>query len=275
MSCAAKSPSSAETSVQGSHQARKSDCANESADNGVKMLSMASTFEHKNDAESGTETKVAKRKRSLGRRRRSDAVVPNMSRRAKHSILVAFPSFDKCDSLIFFASTLSRLSNSGDMTGVNNLFRSRFARGCHLTFMGRKFDLVGCEQLFKMFEEMYPDYLECVSDTKVDGRTIVSTTVSKCTSSNTLYKAILPQLGGTQLQAMLPASRGTYLRNFQFIDEATREAFVQSDLPDSDLDFIIYGTMQLTTTVDATRGKITHLEFSNTIKTIEPVPAAR
>jgi hypothetical protein len=49
---------------------------------------------------------------------------PTMSRKRKAQQLFVFPSFDKCDSLVFFPSSFARCVNSYDMKELGKLFAS-------------------------------------------------------------------------------------------------------------------------------------------------------
>lgn len=58
---------------------------------------------------------------------------PNMSRRLPYNnVIVAFPSFDKCDSLVYFPTTFTKHLNNGDMSALGKLFVSHLDKNCDI-----------------------------------------------------------------------------------------------------------------------------------------------
>lgn len=233
----------------------------------------------KNESDIVTKRKISKRVSGGSKRKRSVnsrkmkviTAVPNMSRRAKHSVLVAFPAFDKCDSLLFFSTTLTRLSNSGDAMGMKKLFETHFHSKCTTFYKGVNLDMVGTMKLLEMFNLLYPDSVECVHKTNVIENTIVATAVAKFTASNSIYTALAKQLNGTPYQGLLPIDRGAYLRDMDFVDAGKKESFVRSEFPDTGLDFDVYANIHLKLTFDDLRRKVTHFDFVMEATSVQPV----
>lgn len=114
---------------------------------------------------------------------------PNMSRMNKQR-LVPFPSFDRCDSLLFFPSTFSKCVNSGDMDSLTKLITSRIDANCSVTMANMRVPAQGLAGLFDLLNQVHPDHIMVVHATKVIGNTIRAEVVNKHTDNLTLRKAL-------------------------------------------------------------------------------------
>jgi hypothetical protein len=92
---------------------------------------------------------------------------PNMSKKIGGTKLYPFPSFDKCDSLLFFPSTFSSCVNSADLSSLEKLLRQRTDKNCTFHACGKEMDLDAYIGMFEMMNEMHPDSVTCVHQTKV------------------------------------------------------------------------------------------------------------
>jgi hypothetical protein len=213
-----------------------------------------------------------KKKGPVSKYRASNAQqrIPNLSR-ARPTVLYAFPSFDKCDSLLFFPTSLSRLSNSGDLAGMAKLFKTHCNRNCVTVTNGISLDVIGTLKMFEIINMRFPDSMECVAQTKVIENTIEATLVAKYTESNALYNTVRNQLRGTLFEAFLGGSRSELLRNATFDDAAAQEEFRASTLPDSGMDFTVNANFRLKLTFDDRHRKVTRMEYSMSINTIQPI----
>jgi hypothetical protein len=196
--------------------------------------------------------------------------IPNMSR-ARPAVLYAFPSFDKCDSLLFFPTSMSRLSNSGDLTGLTKLVKTHFHRNCVTVLKSTNLDLPGTLKMFEIYDMLCPDSMECVSQTKVIENTIEATLVAKYTESNALYHSVRQKLLGTPFEGFLGGSRSEFLRNATFVDEAAQEEFRASSLPESGLDFTVHASLYIKLTFDDLHRKVTRMDFGMATNTMQPI----
>mmetsp|Transcript_84355 Transcript_84355/g.165099 ORF Transcript_84355/g.165099 Transcript_84355/m.165099 type:complete len:317 (-) Transcript_84355:93-1043(-) len=197
--------------------------------------------------------------------------LPNISRRRKNSVLVAFPSFDKCDSLLFFPYTAARLMNSGDIDGVKKLFKSYLHPQALGNYYGKNLKLPELMDLFDVSEQLHPDHLKLVKDTKVYENQVVVQQLTKFTESSEIYKNVAKQFAGTRLQDYAPANRGDYLRALQFQDPVMGKQFRDSELPDSDQDLVVYGNVTLIMTFEGAQRKIIHMNCILEVSSISPV----
>lgn len=120
---------------------------------------------------------------------------PNMSRRNPSNVLIAFPHFDKCDSLVYFTTSLVRHCNSADFAAVNKLVLSHVHRDCKVRFSCGGMQEISTQVFLRMLEftdSLQPDQIMCVHATKVEGNTIRSTIYAKVTDSQSLYSLISP-----------------------------------------------------------------------------------
>lgn len=116
--------------------------------------------------------------------------IPNISRRAQGSALVAFPCFDKCDSLIYMPHSISRMMNSGDVGGLASLLASHTTKNCEVFMKGSNVFLEGFMQLNELITELHPDTVSCVHTTRVVGNTIQATLFTKFTDSEAMFNCV-------------------------------------------------------------------------------------
>ena len=114
------------------------------------------------------------------------------ARRTRKPILYAFPSFDKCDSLLYFPSTFTRHVNSSDFKSLSKLFCSYLDKNCNIDLLRFpiKPTVKNFTALCEITNQLYPDTTMCVHHTKVIGNQIHSTIYSKFTECRAIYKAL-------------------------------------------------------------------------------------
>jgi hypothetical protein len=228
--------------------------------------------EHK---EEGSKEKAVAVKRKKGpvskyRPARARSKIPNISR-GKPAAMYVFPSFDKCDSLVYFPTAMARLSNSGDFDGFTKLIKTHFHKSCITTLRDFQLDRTNTLKVHEIHHLLCPDYIECVTDTKIIENTIEATMVAKFTESNFLYHTVRKQLEGSPFQAILCDTRSAYLRSAVFADAAVREEFLKSDLPDSEVDFTVDVNLHYKLTFEDTHRKVTKMEFAMIVRSIRPL----
>lgn len=108
----------------------------------------------------------------------------------------AFPSFDRSDSTIYFASSFARLCNNGDEKGLNKLISNHCAKDTEVVLRegtGENRDGRFCVTLAYFLDilainnAINPDTMSCMHSTKVDGNKIVAVLYSKQTDSAEMY----------------------------------------------------------------------------------------
>jgi hypothetical protein len=106
--------------------------------------------------------------------------------------LSLFPSFDKCDSLIYFPTSMARYLNMADFAGLTRLFSHHLDKACDIrinpalpTINARTF-----VTFYQHMSELHPDQILCVHHTKVVGNEIRSSIYKKFTACKVIYDSI-------------------------------------------------------------------------------------
>jgi hypothetical protein len=91
------------------------------------------------------------------------------SRRQREPVLYVFPSYDKCDSLLFFPNAFSRHLNTADFTSLSKLFGNHLHKECDITFacFNIKPTARNFVHIFEFMNDLHPDSFMCVHHTKV------------------------------------------------------------------------------------------------------------
>jgi len=185
-----------------------------------------------------------------------------MSRRNPSNVLIAFPHFDKCDSLVYFTTSLVRHCNSADFVAVKKLVLSHVHRDCKVRFSCGGMQEISTQVFLHMLEltdDLQPDQVMCVHSTKVEGNTIRSTIYMKVTDSQALYSLISPT---EAYQQSMMAFSGMTQRADRFLrfaedgnhDESTKQQiFALSHAVD---DVLMYQRVDMVLTIDDATHKI-------------------
>lgn len=186
---------------------------------------------------------------------------PNMSRKNSGTQLYPFPSFDKCDSLLFFPSTFSSCLNSADMVGLEKLLKHRTDKRCDFTIGERSMDVDTCVLAFELATEMHPDSVICVHQTKVVGNQIRALMYFKYTENRMIRKSLENTTSDPSLLEVCPTPRSnTPLLNAYLSTKSEEEQFQLSALVCSTEELVVYGTSTLVLTFDDMTKKITRFE---------------
>jgi hypothetical protein len=221
-------------------------------------------------------TKAAKVKKptksSVKRRKvKQVTVAPNLSRKTRGLQLYVFPSFDRCDSLLFFPTTLLRHSNTGDFDSIAKLFKTHVSKDCdaHLTQTPNKaaYDAKFLLSLFERTGSQHPDGISVVHSTKVIENEIHATIYFKHTDNTFIFNSVGRNEKEPRFRKMFPQKRSERLLAHGFeLDEALQARAGELDgkeammnILDSDVDLIVYGTSQLKLKFDERTNKIVEI----------------
>lgn len=118
--------------------------------------------------------------------------VANLSRRQHNTELYVFPHFDKCDSLLYFSSSFSRHRNSGDYLATFKLLSAHFDPHCRINYtpMFNNISIRSLIKVFRIMDDLMPDGIMCVYETKVVENQIFSSAHMKFTDSKALYDTL-------------------------------------------------------------------------------------
>lgn len=200
---------------------------------------------------------------------------PNMTRRPKANVLYAFPSFDKCDSLLYFPTTMTRHLNSADFPSLSKLFNSHMERNCEINMSHCKSTRVNPRsfiQLFVLMNDIQPDRIMCVHNTKVVENHIHATLYMKFTDSRFIYESVLKTIKDPLIHEMMCGKNRT--ENLQEkINTAPRseeERARYAALLQSDVDLLIYVRLEMDITFDDVTKRIIGLDFKGQMTSLHP-----
>jgi len=187
---------------------------------------------------------------------------PNMSRKNSGTRLYPFPSFDKCDSLLFFPTTFTSCLNSGDYVSLGKLIRSRIDGDCEMRVAGQKMDVDMCVGAFEISHEAHPDTICAVHSTKVVGNQIRSFMYFKYTENKSLRLALERSSRDTTMLKYCPTPQSNTEALFSFLaTKSPEEREMLQVLVDSAEEIVVYGTSLLTLTFEDFTKKITHFDM--------------
>lgn len=194
--------------------------------------------------------------------------------------IVAFPSFDKSDSLIFLPSTLTRFMNSGDMQAASRLLLSHMDKNCVVSMAHHQPDHVGgsmnAKLLVKMIElisDIHPDSVTCVHQTKVDGNCIQSSVYAKFTDIKTIRDSVHRSIRDPLLRTFIGQSRADGMNRLITNDALTDDQQQQfKSLASSEQDLLVYIHIDLALTVDDVTKKINHFKVNVRTTSMHTVP---
>lgn len=166
---------------------------------------------------------------------------------------------------------MSRFLNTGDFTAFEKLLSTHLDKSCHIMVKNVLLSRPSLVKLFEIANEVHPDTVCCVHQTQVDGNTISSSLYSKFTDCKSIYESVQRRIHGEEYGCLMSGTRGSHLR--AKLDIERREEEEQKRLGylvDSDGDLTIYSTMQLTMKVDNLTRKVTSMEYSFQITSMQP-----
>lgn len=206
---------------------------------------------------------------------------PNMSRRRPTSVIVSFPAFDKCDSLLYFSTTLIRLFNSADMDAAAKLMNKHLDKNCRVTLQGKnaaEMSAQSYKQVMAMGNDIEPDRIMCVHSTRVIENKITSSIYVKFTDVQSLYTNLARTSKVFEDEGVL--SSGMYpdrARRFQyFAAESSHNEQLMQDLiaySKCEDDILVYMRIDFTLTVDDMTRKILHFTHAYEITSVHIVGA--
>jgi len=201
---------------------------------------------------------------------------PNMSRRTRDMTLYAFPSFDRCDSLLFFPSTMARHMNTGDIPAMQKLFESHFDKNCAIgSYSGKGPSRCGLTaqcmtQKMEILGELQPDRITCMRSTQVDGNIIKAVLYMKYTNVPSITEAVARRVKNSYFSTCFHDSWQQHLRRKLLQEDhspSNRDYYLS--LIDKGCDVLVYSRMDMELTVDDTTKKVKKLSIVVTTTSME------
>lgn len=229
------------------------------------IIPQTKTLRRKKKPEKSTKT-VFRKGMSVKEALRACDQKPNMSRRPKTDVLVAFPSFDKCDSLVYFPHTIVRYLNSADIDASSKLLNKYMDKSCRITLHGKnvsEIPLDNYKKIMTLGSDLEPDRVMCVHSTKVVENQIIATVYLKVTDVQSLYTNV--SRTSTAFNDKDVKRIGLFperARRFQFYaDESPHSEQLTQELmacAQREEDVLLYMRVDFTLTVDDATKKIIH-----------------
>jgi hypothetical protein len=186
--------------------------------------------------------------------------------------LVAFPIFEKCDSLVFFPHTLSRLVNSGDRASLDRIFNSYLESSCKVRFCAEAYNCVFPQKRLLDFIaltwEVNPDYLMCVHDTKVVDNVISASTYFKYTECKFLTDSVRRMTTDPLSLELLQFPNEQLKRELRVDMKSEQEKKDICAVLDSGQDVVVYGRVDMDVTFDMYSKKIVALQFAMQVSSV-------
>jgi len=204
---------------------------------------------------------------------------PNVSRRPPSNILYAFPTFDKCDSLLYLPSTMSKHLNTGDTVALSKLFNAHLDRNCDFSMSGCFSNVTSVQQLVKVYQlmdDLQPDRIMCVHTTKVVENQILASIYLKFTDCKAIYDSYATSIQHRKYGHIHTGDRIKDLHRRLFDDlnlsEELRKEY--SALTETADDFVVYMTLNMVFTFDEGTKKVTRWNCNPAMSSMHAVETA-
>jgi len=226
-----------------------------------------------------TVTKSAQPKRSLCRKSRRppgkksciEAVLNNknerkinVSRRPHIDVLYAFPHFDKCDSLLYFPSSITRHLNSGDFSALAKLCYSHMDKDCKVYMDYANLGYITVNDLIrvnKVMLEIQPDRIMCVHSTKVIENQIIASVYLKGTDNKTIIESVARTVTDPVCARIFKAGRTDRVKkNISEVNCSEEEKMQIAKLVDSGQDMLVYVHLSMVFTFNDVTKKVTSFD---------------
>jgi hypothetical protein len=187
--------------------------------------------------------------------------------------LFVFPSYDKCDSLVFFPHAMSRSLNSSDFSALEKLFTTHLDRNCDIKFScyQQKPTARNFARLFEFMNDMHPDTFMCVHNTLVVENRIQASIYLKFTDCRAIIHSLERTVTDPFLRGILTMCTDDHVRNtvvFEQGDIASEQLLAAMK---SDTDSEVYLTVQMSLTFDDTTKKVKAFTMDSTVSSIRPL----
>ena len=195
---------------------------------------------------------------------------PSRMKNRSH-VLYAFPSYDKCNSLLYFPNAFTRLLNSADFDNLAKLFKTHLSNNCsiELGFQKLKPTIDNLIEIFTFTTEVHPDCFMCVHSTTVADNQIKATIHMKCTDVQSIKDSLLrtkrTPIEYSLLQESINRDKfpsyGLNEQEHQIMQETLRES----------TDLIVYIRIELVLTLDSYTRKVVSWDSTHGITSVTPV----
>jgi hypothetical protein len=176
--------------------------------------------------------------------------------------IYSFPSFDKCDSLLFLPSAFTKCLNSGDFVSLQKLLTSRVSRCCSLSLANMHMNLQTMVHAFEFINEVHPDNVLFVVETKVVENEIRAKMCYKYTDNRTLRLAAEKTFPNPVVHRACTGPRTDPILFVQYVNSlpVSERADAAHMLTYAE-EVVMYGDADMTITFDDHSKKVTALKL--------------
>jgi hypothetical protein len=199
---------------------------------------------------------------------RTDLVPTNgQSPASGHLRWRSFPSFDKSDATIYFASSFARLMNSGDEVGLSKLITSHCAKDLtvNLTKDGFFAPVSQYIDMLSISSALQPDSVMCMNSTKVVDNKIFAVLLQKYTDVAEMYRVSNCIVTDSKYKPLFVGERKfIFSRRFSLDKRDTSKRQLILDFLDRNVDLQIYNRIDVVLTLHEHTKKIIHYDYLTT-----------
>ena len=205
-------------------------------------------------------------------------LIPKTARKKSHKYesikLYAFPSFDKCDSLVYFPTTMARFLNSADFDGLTGLCQAHLSKSCGIQMVGLHSALNSGSflKIFEFINDMHTDSVTCVHNTKVEGNHIKGMMYKKFTDCKLIVDSVKRNFCDREVVLLFPTgSRADHFKQKLKMDnmaESKRQRYCA--MVESDEDLLVYMKIRFDITFDDVSRKIVSMAFVAEFTSVHP-----
>lgn len=200
---------------------------------------------------------------------------PNLSRRPPTATLYAFPSFDKCDSLVYFPSTFARHINTGDVQGIEKLLSSHATKDCdvRMCFSDLKLTTRTIVQMYKILDAIRPDSFMVMHSTKIVENEVRALVYVKATDNKAIHDTVSKSITDPLFAPLFNTARSDGLK--MVVDMQRERTYEERekllDLARSDEDLVVYVQTEFVLRFDDITKKVTHFSIRTKTSSLEPI----
>jgi len=200
---------------------------------------------------------------------------PNVSRRPPTATLYAFPSFDKCDSLVYFPSTFARHINTGDVRGIEKLLSSHATKDCdvRMCFSDLKLTTRTIVRMYEILDVMRPDSFMVMHSTKIIENEVRALVYVKATDNKVIHDSVSRTITDPMFAPLFNTARSDGLK--MVVDMQRERSHEEREkllaLADSNDDLVVYVHTEFVLRFDDTTKKVTHFSISTKTSSLEPI----
>ena len=183
--------------------------------------------------------------------------------------LLVFPSFDRSNATIYFASTFARMSNNGDIHGLQKLITTHCAKDIDVRLQPEfSVPLPMFLDMLAIYSTISPDLVSCMHSTKVVDNTISAVLYTKVTDLPEMYNYNACVVEDKYKWIFVGTRRALFDKKYKLpaMEKTRRDAIYQ--LLDKEAALQVYGRVDMTLTLHPRTKKVADFAFVSTYTSV-------